>query len=505
VIDVRSSRLLVFAVMVTGCGSSPTIEVSNDPDSTPIESDTGADTEVVTPQDSSPGEDTSTDSASTDVDVDSATGASDSGSSGDSEPDVADSALAPETSATDDTGGASDTGSDTEGASDTTSTDTAVDDTTVADTYVPDTHVADTFVADTFVADTASVAATCSVVVITGYADPHVRQGVGTLALTAFGSGMSSVTSASLGSGIGCTITSTAADRVTLTCSVAHGAALGSRDLVLGGAVCPAAMIIDKITVAAANPSASDGSNGTSASPFRSIAKGLSVAAAGDTVSIAANGTSGYGAATGDTYVAASTDDPFASAPNVAAGVTVEGDPSSGTVLAVPTAAIGLRFGGAATISNVSIVGGKWGIVADSGNVSLSSTSVSGALSAGLRVGSSGSGSVSVTATAAAPGAGATPSACRFTQSGAGIVLTGTNAHLTATNCDVTANLSVGAHVTGGAELTTLATRISNSGISTALSLTPEGQRPGIFLQGPSKLTMTGGVVAFNYSQGRGH
>ncbi|MGZ6083452.1 MAG: beta strand repeat-containing protein [Polyangiales bacterium] len=352
---------------------------------------------------------------------------------------------------------------------------------------------------------------TCTTVAITtaGYTDTHVRQGAGPIAIKVTGTGLTGTTSVSFGSVV-CTAVVATATQVTANCTIPHGATLGATNISLNGgaiATCLSGATIDKITVNAAT--GSDTNVGSSTKPYKSVKQGLSVAASGDTVDVKAGTYST--AATGETWVTTVGASPFGAGitANVAAGVTIEGDTAGGTKL-VGTGGPGgstttaLLLAGAATLKDLNLDNFKWGVAASSGNVSLTNVVVTNSSREGV-IGQAGAGgALNLTLSAAAAGSGATLSKCLLQGNDVGIRLSGAGTKATLTNCDVDTNDSGGGVVLNGASLTTSASRFSKNGVGTAAGVTTlfGAQRLGLYVEGTSALTMTGGNVTQSYDYG---
>ena len=213
----------------------------------------------------------------------------------------------------------------------------------------------------------------------------ELRQGASAIQLDITGTDLDSITTASLGSGP-CTVVTRAATSAQVQCNVAHGAPLGAITLTIGNgtstSACTDTLTITKITTNAASSAASDTTGvGTTAKPFRSIGKSLSVADTGDTVLVLANGTGSYGTGTSDGFVAIGTStNPYGTpTANVKAGVTIEGDTRTGmTTRIVGTRNAGVlvfRLAGDATIKNLVIDGFRYGVSANAGAVALDNVS----------------------------------------------------------------------------------------------------------------------------------
>jgi Right handed beta helix region len=188
-----------------------------------------------------------------------------------------------------------------------------------------------------------------------------VPQGIGMVRLEVTGNNLNRVTSAKLGDSSlsispGQTATSLAFD-----VNVAHGANLGTRDLILttgGGSIIErAALTITAITAA---PNGIDSSGiGTTDRPYRSLSKALSTAASGDLVNIK-NGT--YNTSSGEIW---------STTPNVPMGVNLQGESPKGVILEGLATANCLNFSGDASVSSLTCKGFANGFLANQGKLVL--------------------------------------------------------------------------------------------------------------------------------------
>lgn len=475
------SVLMVSSLAVlAGCSGSSSDELpidENDTGSDEVSSDAGDDTST---GDDTGGDDTGSDDTGSDD-----TGRDDTGTVS----EAGDTGTVSETSG--DTGTVSETG------------DTAIADTFVADTAMLDTAVVDTGTDTGTVADTGS-APTCATSTLATtaagmpYPDKFVRQGFGTIYVIATGTNLDLVTAADLGP-IGCTISSKTPTSLTAACNIAHGASLGGYNLTLtapsGAGTCTAAVTIDRITSNATTGNDVTG-RGTSTSPFKSVAKSLSVADAGDTVYLMAGV---YGAVTGDTWTTTTTGatDPLTATNTLKAGVTVEGDAAGGTTLSGTDNRVAFRTPANVVLRNMTITGFRFGVATDKA-LTMNNVAVKNSIREGVYVGSA-AGSLTMGATAA--GSGATPSLCLLDSNYVGIHVT-TGGKAVVTNCDIIKSLAAGGQLdSANSELTTTTTRFLDNGGTAGTGL-PTWGKVGILAQDASKLTMSGGEVTRSFDFG---
>jgi hypothetical protein len=196
----------------------------------------------------------------------------------------------------------------------------------------------------------------------TGYGNnPILRQGFGVIELFVSGGSLSGFTGVSVNPPFTAVLISVSDSQVILDVTVPHGAPLGPQTLTLtgtGSLVVSGAFTVTPISV---STSGSDANTGSSASPFRTVTRGLSVAGSGDIVSI---GQGTYSA--GEVWPVETINWPPTALANVADGVTIQGASTSGTVLQGPGLDSGLPASsgysalvlqGSATVSNLSVEG----------------------------------------------------------------------------------------------------------------------------------------------------
>jgi hypothetical protein len=207
---------------------------------------------------------------------------------------------------------------------------------------------------------------------ITGYGtSAQVRQGAGSIEVVLRGQRLDTITTAKLLGSFDFTILEKTASSAKLSASVPHGLDVGPRTLSLtssGGEVALAQAIeITKITSAknaGLNPSDTTGL-GTPNRPFLTLSRALAVAAAGDTVLL---GAGIYSA--GESWPQSPSN--VYPSPNVAAGVSIEGQSSdAGAVLLQGAGASGsssgLAFAGSATVRNLRLRGFNFALVLRAG------------------------------------------------------------------------------------------------------------------------------------------
>lgn len=231
---------------------------------------------------------------------------------------------------------------------------------------------------------------------ITGKPDGLVRQGFGEaptsslVEVVALGSHLDGATSVSFGDArVVAAIVSATASSLTINATVKHGATPGEKILTVtapsGVATLPSALTVTEIrSEASGNDSTGDG---TTARPFRSLAKALSVAASGDTVRLGA-GT--FGVST-EAYPQLSTPDPLSPVtPNVPSGVTLVGAGPSSTVLqgfGSGSTTDDLRVAlvlSSGSVAQLLVTGFRVGIVASGGSNAVSDVHLSSNTVAGL-------------------------------------------------------------------------------------------------------------------------
>ncbi len=175
-----------------------------------------------------------------------------------------------------------------------------------------------------------------SSVAVDGTEAAQVRQGFGTAApftpatVRVIGKFLDNTTGVTVGK-LPATVTDSSDTSLTFTLVVPHGALLGGQTIFIstshGVNTYPNGLTITPIT---SDPDGTDkGNTGTDVSPYRSLAKALSVAGSGDTVFLK-NGT--YDQAHGDSFAVTAAAG-GAIAPNVPAGVNVKGESAAGTKL----------------------------------------------------------------------------------------------------------------------------------------------------------------------------
>lgn len=202
-----------------------------------------------------------------------------------------------------------------------------------------------------------------------------VRQGAGNLTLTVTGTNLMLVTGYSLGSLAFAELPGRTATQMQLTVAVAHGAQVGVHDLVLtSGPVevsLPAVVEVTPITAAVTGSDASG--RGTSGSPFRSLTRALSVAAAGDQVLL---NPGSYTAAAGEVWPL------LAGTPNVPPGVSIlaPGARLEGPGVASGTAGLMFLAGPVTQVTGLSVSGFEAGFLLNQAGaaVELLETSASG-------------------------------------------------------------------------------------------------------------------------------
>ena len=170
-----------------------------------------------------------------------------------------------------------------------------------------------------------------------------------------------------------------------LNLTVPHGATLGDKTLTLSspyGDVDLAALTVSPVSAA---PGGNDATgDGSSARPYRTMTKALSLAEAGDTVRLA-EGT--YSSSEGEVYPQLTdSSNPAAVTPNVPAGVSLTG--SSATVLVGDAGrSVALVFAGDASVSGIELSDFGWAAVSTTGEqklaVSAGATAANGLLAAG--------------------------------------------------------------------------------------------------------------------------
>lgn len=410
-----------------------------------------------------------------------------------------------DTGTTDDTGTAAETTSeagDTGTIAETSDTsvtevaaDTAVAD--AADTAVLDTGSDTGTVADTAAAPTCASTTLASTAAGMAYPDRFVRQGFGNLFVAVTGTNLATATTATLGA-ISCVITTKTATSLLALCVVPHGAALGAKDLVItssdGSGTCAATATIDKITSSAATGNDTTG-RGTSTAPFRSVARALSVADAGDTVYLMSGV---YGATTGDAWTTAGATDPIPSALTVKSGVAIEGDPAGGTVLSGIDNRVAFRVAATTTLRDLTLTGFRFGVATDKAGVTLTNVAIKNSIREAVYV-ATNAGALTMSATAA--GSGATSALCLLDSNYIGVHVT-TGGKATLTNCDVIKSTAAGAEIEGPgtSSLTTTSTRFLDNGTVTGTGLFLG--KVGIAISDGSALSMTGGEVTRSYDYG---
>ncbi|WP_394850677.1 right-handed parallel beta-helix repeat-containing protein [Pendulispora brunnea] len=217
---------------------------------------------------------------------------------------------------------------------------------------------------------------TISNVTVDGNPSRKVRQGFGgapsngTTTVHLFGAHLESATNVTVGDGpdaLPGTITSKTSTELTFTVGIRHGAPIGSQQVKVtapdASATFADAIVITAITAA---PSGSDDldvgldSAGTDEDPVRSMAKGIMLAAAGDTVFLK-NGT--YDMDHGETFAIATKHQLI---PNVPPDITIKGESRNGTLLQGPIVTdcsisdnhfVGLATAGIARIETLGIFG----------------------------------------------------------------------------------------------------------------------------------------------------
>ncbi len=208
-------------------------------------------------------------------------------------------------------------------------------------------------------------------VAITGYgASTQLRQGAGPIEVTLTGERLEGLTSARVLGAFDLTVQESTATSARLSGFVPHGLEVGPRTLVTASAAgehaFPNALEVTKITAAKTaelNPSDVTGL-GTPNRPFLTVSRALSVAGAGDTVLL---GAGVY--AEGESWPSGA----GVPAPNVPAGVTIEGQSSDrGAVLLDGKGSAttdGLSFAGSAHVRNVSMRGFRYAMYAATGSL----------------------------------------------------------------------------------------------------------------------------------------
>ena len=210
------------------------------------------------------------------------------------------------------------------------------------------------------------------------------RQGYGAAELELTGDNLDVVEAVTL-EGLDVGILEQSRTDLKLNLSVPHGATLGAKTITLTspyGEANVSALVVSPISAA---PGGNDATgDGSSARPYRTMTKALSLAEAGDTVRLA-EGT--YSSGEGEVYPQLTTSpNPAAVTPNVPAGVTLTG---SGAAVLVGDAgnSVALVFAGDASVSGVELSDFGWAAVSTTGEqklaVSAGATAAKGLLAAG--------------------------------------------------------------------------------------------------------------------------
>lgn len=191
--------------------------------------------------------------------------------------------------------------------------------------------------------------------------NPFVRQGLGVIEIYVTGGGLGGFTDVTVNPPFKAVLLSVSDSSVLVDVTVPHGAPLGPQTLTLTGTGSLTVSGVFTVTPISVSVSGSDANTGSSASPFRTVTKGLSVAGSGDIVSI---GQGTYSA--GEQWPVETINWPPTALSNIADGVIVQGASAAGTVLQGPGPDSGLPpssgysalvLQGSATVSNLSIEG----------------------------------------------------------------------------------------------------------------------------------------------------